>query len=371
MENYKYLKEESYYIERYDRGTVEDCRYWEKSGVPTDWAEVKDENEEEKTAKIKNQLKVTMVVPTMLYVTKGQRYAEKSRVIADWMNADRQKDEKLENAQTPKNIFCGNCSSIMKVMDKHFLMDWDKNKDEVVFMFECPICNKRRAIWEDGREWKLKVKCEKCKGESIKESSKKEGSIITTVYLCQSCGHKKEDVWDFDEKLAPEKPDPDFAKDRQRFCLSKEEGDEYIEGMAKLKHLEETINEIGKKEEVKKKIADIKKLNIAELTKILNQAIEKGGYIKLEFSKPEINRDLIINFTVQDNKSDRIEYDSIHNIKKIFKTNLDKTNWHLMSEGIYYKLGILSGRIRGYENDEDILGLVNKVNKSELKSIYE
>jgi len=357
MENYKYLKEESHYDERYDRGTVEDCRYWEKLGVSKDWAEVKDDSKEEKEAKIKNKLTVTMVLPTMLHVTKGERYANKNKVITEWMNADRQKDEKLENAQAPKNVFCSNCSSIMTVMDKHFLMDWNKNQDEVVFMFECPMCQKRKAMWEDGREWKMKIQCEKCKGESIKESSKKEGSIITTIYLCQSCGFKKKDVWDFDEKIESEKPDPNFAKDRQRFCLSKEEGDKYVEGMARLKHLEETIKEIGKKQEVKEKIADVKKLNIAELTKILNQEIEKGGYVKLEFSKPEITRDIIINFTVQDNKPDRVEYDSIHNLKKIFKTNLEKTNWRLMSEGVYYKLGILSGRLRGYENDEDLLKL--------------
>ncbi len=360
MENYKYLKDESYYIERYDRGTVEECRYWVKSGVSKDWGEMKDDDKENKTAKLKNQLKVTIVAPTMLYVIKGQRYADKNRTIAEWMNLDRQKDAKLDNAQEPKNIFCSNCSSIMTVMDKHFLMDWDKKEDEVVFMFECPMCQKRKGIWEDGREWKLKVKCEKCKGESIKESATKNGTIITTVYLCQSCGHKKEDVWDFDKKLEPEKPDPNFAKDRKEFCLSNEEGEKYVEGMARIKHFEEMMKEFGKKEEVKKKIADIKKLNIAELTKILNQAIEKEGYMKLEFSKPEIARDIIINFTAQDSKPDRVEYDSIHNLKKIFKTNLEKTNWRLMSDGVYYKLGILSGRLRGYENDEDLLKLKEK-----------
>jgi len=357
MENYKYLKEESYYSQRYDRHTIEECRYWEKSGVSKDWAEVEDESKKKKEAKIKEQVKVTLVVPTMLYVIKGERYANKDKTITEWMNADRQKDERLESTQPPKNIFCNNCSSIMTVMDKNFLLDRDKNDDGVIFMFECPMCKKRKGVWEDGREWKLKVVCDKCKGESVKESSSKKGNVITTIYLCQSCGCKKEDVWDLNEKLEPEKPDLNFGKDRQRFCLSKEDGDKYVEGMARLKQFGETMKEFGKKEEIKKKIANIKKLNIAELTKILNQAIEKNGYAKLELSKPEITRDVIINFIVQDSKTDRVEYDSIHNLKKILKTNLDNTNWRLMSEGVYYKLGILSGRLRGYENDEDLLKL--------------
>jgi hypothetical protein len=31
-----------------------------------------------------------------------------------------------------------------------------------------------------------------------------------------------------------------------------------------------------------------------------------------------------------------------------------------MSEGIYYRLGVLTGRLRGYENDEDLLRLIKK-----------
>ena len=53
-----------------------------------------------------------------------------------------------------------------------------------------------------------------------------------------------------------------------------------------------------------------KKLNITELKKLLAAALKKEEYINLEFSKPEIKKDVIIEFTVQDNKTDRGEYDS-------------------------------------------------------------
>lgn len=357
-DSFKYLKSELYYSDLYDKFTVEECRRWEKMGVGEDWAEVKDDAEDEKETKMKEQMKVTLVLPTMLYVIKGERYADKNRVIAEWMNADRAKDEKLDNAKEPQNIFCSNCNSVMRFMDKHFFLDRDKNQDEVIFFFECPMCKKRRLIWEDGREWKYRVSCEKCKGEAVKETSKREGNIITTVYVCELCGHRKEDIWDMGEKIGePEKPDPAFAEDKKRFCLSQEEGEKYIEGMARMKHATETIKEIDQKAEIRKQVSDIKKLNIADLTQLLCKVIEKEYYIKLELSKPEIGRDVVINFTVQDNKSGRPEYDSIRRLKNIFKTGLNKTNWHLMSDGIFYKLGILSGRLRGYENDEDLLKL--------------
>lgn len=32
-----------------------------------------------------------------------------------------------------------------------------------------------------------------------------------------------------------------------------------------------------------------------------------------------------------------------------------------MSKGIYYRLGILTGRLRGYENEEDLLKLIKKI----------
>lgn len=72
----------------------------------------------------------------------------------------------------------------------------------------------------------------------------------------------------------------------------------------------------------------------------------------------EIKKDVIIEFTVQDDKAGRGEYDSRNKLRKILKKKLLNTNWRLMSDGIYYKLGILSGRLRGCENEEDLLKIV-------------
>ncbi|MBD3282484.1 MAG: hypothetical protein GF387_02640 [Candidatus Portnoybacteria bacterium] len=118
------------------------------------------------------------------------------------------------------------------------------------------------------------------------------------------------------------------------------------------------MKELKGKEKIERAISKIKKLPVAGLKKLLIPKLEKEGYIKLEFSKPEMGRDVIVEFTVQDNNEKREEYDSRSQLKKLLKQILEKTNWRLMSDGIYYRLGILTGRLRSYENEEDLLKLV-------------
>lgn len=115
-----------------------------------------------------------------------------------------------------------------------------------------------------------------------------------------------------------------------------------------------------KNKKLYEKLAKIKKLAVAQLQKLLAATLKKEGYINLGFSKPEIKKDVIIEFTVQDNKTERKEYDSRNELRKLLKKKLSDTNWRLMTGGINYKLGILSGRLRGYEIEEDLISLIQK-----------
>jgi len=137
--------------------------------------------------------------------------------------------------------------------------------------------------------------------------------------------------------------------------------DEKPEEVERLSRFVESMREKEKNKGFYDKLAKIKKLPIAKLKKLLILKLEKEGYIKIEFSKPEMDRDVIIEFIVQDNNENREEYDSRSQLKKFLKQTLEETNWRLMSEGIYYRLGILTGRLRGYENEEDLLKLVRKI----------
>ena len=74
--------------------------------------------------------------------------------------------------------------------------------------------------------------------------------------------------------------------------------------------------------------------------------------------KPDIDRYVIVPFTVKDAESSRAEADSTRKLHKTIKKTLENTNWRLMSEGVHYRLGYLSGKLKGYEQEEDLLQLV-------------
>ena len=113
------------------------------------------------------------------------------------------------------------------------------------------------------------------------------------------------------------------------------------------------------KNPVYQKARQLKKLKINQLKELLVKAIEKDGYKDLQFGKPEMGQFVIIDFSVNDTKDDRKERDSENTLKKIIKTSLNDTNWRLMTDGVRYRLGILTGRIKAYEQEEDLVKLVS------------
>jgi hypothetical protein len=122
----------------------------------------------------------------------------------------------------------------------------------------------------------------------------------------------------------------------------------------------ELMEKIQKREDNKveiEKVAKLKNLKIMEVEQLLVPILEKRNYIKLEFQSPEIKRDVIVSFTVHDAK-DRSEHVSMADLKKVLKKSLEGTNWRLMSDGVSYRLGMLSGRLRAYEREEDLIELV-------------
>jgi len=356
------LKDEIYYSNLYDRLTVDECRRLEKSGISEDFAEIKDKKS--KKDKIKKEFEVTVVLPILLYFKIGERYAKKSAKILGWMDLDRVRDEKLANAVSPQGVHCLSCSTLMEETMRDLLTGVEEKDERILFMFECSACGKRRGIYEDGKEFRYEPEpCSECRSARTHKYSRKD-NVITTTYTCLACGKKEVDVWDMNEKKKSEKPDPNFAKDRVRFCMSEEEGKKYIDGRIRLEHVAKLFKEEKEREQNKDlydAVAKIKKLTIVELEKLLTPILKKTGYIKLELSNPEIDRDVIVPFTIRDSKSGRESLASEYNLKRLIKKILQNTNWRLMSNGVNYRLGILTGRLRGYENEEDLLKLIKQL----------
>lgn len=351
----KYLKPYQYYADIYDRHTVEECRRLEKGTKPFPNKKLKTKAQIEKAGAIR------MADMLLMKTLTGERYAQKKSTIDKWMTRDEKKDRIFVTAQAPGNITCLICGRLMFVESKHMWGTGD-DEDKVLFFYDCPLKHvPRRAFYHDGEEWKAAPHpCPKC-GTDLERKTVKE-SIKGVVFVdhCSSCGYTHKDKLDLTSKK--EKIDPDFARDRGRFCLSDKDGEEYIDFKYKLKGAIELMEQIQKREDNKdglEKVAKLKKLKIVEVEQLLAPMLEKQSYIKLQFQSPEIKRDVIVSFTVHDAK-DRSEQVSMADLKKILKESLKETNWRLMSDGVDYRLGMLNGRLRAYEREEDLLELVSQ-----------
>ncbi|MFA5871425.1 MAG: hypothetical protein WC858_01770 [Parcubacteria group bacterium] len=357
MSDDRYLRDHIYYDELYDKFTIQECQYW---GKCKEEYEQKIKTELDPKKKLKHHAG-KLATELGLYVIKGERYANKSETIRKWMDRDKAKDEKLENAVEPRGIRCLQCSSPDMICPSRNFMNDPGGKEEVLFMFRCDKCDKRRAYWENGKEWEHKPSlCSKCNAE-MQHSSSRKGEIITTVYSCSQCGNKEKDTFDLSVKEEP--IDPNFEMNRKKYCLSNKEGSEYIsqkEGMESMKHLVDGWEDKKKNKALYDAIAKIKKLTIFELQGLLNPILEKAGYVKLELEKPELQKDVVLGFSVQDSKSGRSEWDSVHELQKLFKKALEGTNWRLMSDGVRYRLGFLQGRLKGVEGEENLRRLIEK-----------
>lgn len=239
----RHLKPNSYYSDLYDRHTVEKGRRIEKSYDERDSEEYKGKsNGKEEIEKIKRVLK-----KFLLHMEMGERYTNKEKTIKEWMAADQKKDELYESAQAPEDIRCLTCRNRLKPTSKDLWSEQGKN-DRVLFMYDCPNkCMPRRAFFNTGEEWRIKPDlCLKCDTQ-LELKSDDDGERLLTTKTCPKCGYVEIDEYKWTHR-GEEKVDENFGKDRDRFCLTDEEGLKY--GQEKL-HLEQIakFSDEWKKEE--------------------------------------------------------------------------------------------------------------------------
>jgi len=249
MENEKNLKPEIYYRDLYDRHTVDQCRRTEKMLKEKD---VSKSPEAEKFSKEDVDRMKRMVEYFTLHMEIGERYLNKEKTIREWMDADRAKDELFESAQAPEGIRCLSCRNIMKPNFKDLWSEYEK-PDRVLFMYDCPNnCMPRRAFFDNGEEWRVKQNlCPNC-NIKLDEKVIKGENKLTTNYLCSKCGYADTKEMDFTHKEEPF--DEKFAADRDRFCLTDEEGKKFSDEKW---HLEQMAR-LGKEFEEEQKARDEK-----------------------------------------------------------------------------------------------------------------
>lgn len=359
-----YLKDEQHYIDLYDLHTIERCLdyYWAlKDGFAKDRAKFKDYTDEQFNKEVH---KCTSYV---VNVIKGERYRNKASSIKEWMDRDRLMQDKIDNTPPPEDVLCKKCSSSTKLTSKD-LMDSYSDNARVVFMYECLKCKKRQALYEDRTEWIYHPPlCPKC-NTPFKSKSTHTKHTLKTIYTCPNCKHVNTFFDDFkkseaDRKKGEEREKKLLAEYRSVFVYTEKEGQEYINTMTQLQAFSERQKEKEAKEKDPnyQKAMQLKKLKVHELEKLLSDTLGKQQYVKLMLDKPEINQYVIIPFTVQDSNEKRNERESSYELNRIIKKTLKDTNWRLMTEGVSYRLGYLSGRLKGYEREDDLISLVKSM----------
>ncbi|MFC1780325.1 hypothetical protein ACFLY9_01380 [Patescibacteria group bacterium] len=356
-----FLKVQQYYSDLYDLFTVKECLRMEQVNRKL---KIPKKIGKEKVSLEDSRKLYAYIAVLPLYTYKGERYRNKQDKINEWVDRDTKKQERFDSAVEPNTIFCEKCNEVMFTIDK-ILEDYMDESLKVLFLLECPKCHKRKGIYDDGSEFKKSShKCPKCFTE-MRHSSSRKGKIITSIYKCKSCNYtdtetfdlaKKDDKWEKEQKTDRRL----LARYRSDYCLSDEDGNEYITSVDQIKRFLDQRSEEQKKEAdpIYQKVKKVKRLTVVELEKLLSKALGKDKYIKLSFDKPEIGRQVIVPFTVQDSDSQRESQDSTYTLQKVIKSTIKGSNWRLMSEGTTYRLGYVSGRLKGYEDEDDLYKLV-------------
>ena len=353
-----YLKDEQYYIDLYDLETIKEClRLWEFFSKKVEETKLKRKN----ISKEKLYQACLYIGSIRVSVEIAQRYKLKAETIKRWMEHDRKMQEKLDSAFPPDEIYCQVCFSRTKITSKD-IYDFDK---PVLFILECVKCKNKQAIYEDGTPWKYEApKCPNCNAK-LTSKTKNTKNLLITRYSCSKCLYQEKETTDFALRKKILKKEEDMNRKllhrfRKEYCLNEKEGQEALRDIEQMKIGIRYFKEKDKKEKdpLYQKLQQLKILKIGQLKELIEKTIEKEGFNDLAFAKPDMGKHIVIEFSVNDMSEERQSQESEYTLKKLVKSALENANWKLMSNWIHYRLGILTGSLKAYQREEDLINLV-------------
>lgn len=369
----QYLQSKQHYEDRYDLHTIEECleqisTFREVGKKMKLHPEVEDYPESEVDRSI------NLITAKFLFFLRTERYKNRASKIAEWIENDKEKQDKLDNAKPPL-INCPECDTLMVADDFKSLEDWPEDQPmKVLFMLNCPKCKKRLGAYDTGKIHTLEPDlCPKC-NEELETKNSRKGRVITTLYTCKHCSYSKKDIFDLDKsdeehkkwKEEQAKKDQEdkalLEKYREQFCFSEKEGKECVECVEAIEVgqviYEETLAELDSPSY--ERLLSVKKISISDLESMINEALVENDFTRLSLGNPEIGRYVHVPFTVQESKTKRREGQSISDIYQLLKEKLKDTNWRAPKDEMSYRLGFISGKLKGYESDDDLLKLFEK-----------
>ena len=343
----KYRKPDQYYIDEYDRITIEAMKALENEMLVAEKLFSIDPND------LKSPLNDTTYLGYRIrYVDTGANYDRNKRcAIDERIRVDEWKDRVVKSQVVPQQVHCLLCGT---EMDFEFF-DFIEKDNTFLMWFSCPDHHApRRAFYKNGEEYRpQEARCADC-GGAVSSMTKRTKKKLIITDTCREC--KKKMVMEFE--LTKKTIMPIDEADRKKYCTDFIGRNNFEEDIRAIASLSELIDDADAKE--KYEFRNIQKLNIAQLEEMLATAIENSGFIKMQFDKPKISRYLTVGFSVQDTL-DRESAKSIKAMKKLTETTLFPTNWRLMSPGFEYRLGYLSGQLKGFSLDEDLLKIAQEI----------
>lgn len=96
---------------------------------------------------------------------------------------------------------------------------------------------------------------------------------------------------------------------------------------------------------------------------LLAPIVEAQEYSHFNFSTPQTNRHLTVDFNCLNANPNRKAHQSVRDLKRLINDQLLFTNWRLMSGGIHCRLGLLSGRLKAIETPEELRIIAEKLYK--------
>ena len=351
-----YSRESSYYDDLYDLLTIKECLRIDNISIP--------DNEPETL--LKQKIKRTwkdIWGDIGLYYKKGERYQNKNKIITDWKLRDQQLQDIYDHTPIPRLLPCNLCNGTLNVIDK-ILID-QVEKPQLEFMIQCHRCNKKSEINADGSFRVRKPRqCVKC-GAEVTTTYSRTKQVITTTYACIGCGYAETDTLDLSavdvEYKKRQAQDRELLdKYRSKYCFSDQEGQDFTRDMLEIgiavKHFK---NKDEKEADPSYQIAQkTKKSSIVEIEALINKSLELTGFTNLSLDKPELGKYVIVPFTILQTNLERSEWNSTNDLRKLLVKTLEPTNWRLMSAGIPYRMGYLSGKLKAYETTEDLAKII-------------
>nr|WP_294858695.1 hypothetical protein [uncultured Fluviicola sp.] len=326
-----YTKSDQYYEDEYDRLTISHLQDLEEQ--------------------IKEQAKKSDYIGLLRFKYKtfgAERASQRDESIRSWKEADQRRDKLIATTPIPKYIKCNTCQSEMQFELHDF-----NSEGRLIFYFKCHDGHlPKKAIYADGSEYYIKTRvCSYCNGP-LETKKKRTKAKLKLTDTCRFCG--KTEVLEYD--FAIEKRPEITEEDRLKYCKSFIGKRTFQEDMEAL----EKLTDLLKSKEKKYDYSHVEQINIVQLEKKLSDELEKAQFVKFQFEKPKSGRWLTVEFSVQDFSS-RDERSSIKALKKALTTSLFNTNWRLMSTDIIYTLGFLTGQIKGFSLEEDLIKIGKEI----------